>query len=165
MAFERLTVRARRAFRCDSAVVLQGVRVYLNGGYPLMHFSSATRRSAATLCLLLATGGCSPTGLRPAETVAAVAGEQQIAITNQTRRPIFTFVVGREMAALVYWVPCMSGPECEPLPPGATRYVPYPSAAIPEAEREALVYWWHAVRSPTGRVVRADSIRALIVKL
>jgi len=144
--------------------------------------------------LLGATGGCGtattpPTGPAGGETIYAVAREQRILIyavareqriliyavareqriliTNVTRQPIFTFVVGRNAAELINWAPCVAAPSCPPLAPGKTRHAPYPARYLAdgrEREREALVYWWHAIRGRDG-VVRPDSIRVRIVTL
>lgn len=121
---------------------------------------STVRRCAAIASLLLATGGCrDATG-----PVEAVARHQLITITNRTRQPIVTFVVGRKAAALINWAPCVSGPSCPALLPGHSKSAPSPTAGPAGPESEALVYWWHAVRDVDG-VMRPDSIRALIVGL
>ena len=137
-----------------------------------MHCTTARRRCAAIMFLLGATGGCGtattpPTGPAGGETIYAVAREQRISITNVTRQPIFTFVVGRNAAELINWAPCVAAPSCPPLAPGKTRHAPYPARYLAdgrEREREALVYWWHAIRGRDG-VVRPDSIRVRIVTL
>ena len=119
----------------------------------------------AILALLLATGGCAATTGLDSGAVQAIDREQAIAITNWTRGDIYTFVVGRGAAALINWAPCVSGPSCAPLPAGATRRVPYPSAPlIDTAEREVLVYWWRAVRGGDGRL-RPGDIHVEIVPL
>ena len=134
-----------------------------------MHCSVARRGCAAIMFLLGATGGCgtATTGPASGETIYAVAREQRILITNVTRQPIFTFVVGRNAAALINWAPCFAAPSCPPLVPGQTRHAPYPEPSLAggrEREREALVYWWHAIQGRDG-VVRPDSIRVRIVTL
>ena len=125
----------------------------------------SARRYGAILLLLLATSGCDTSTGLGGRAVEAVDREQDIAITNRTRRDIYTFVVGRQAAALINWAPCVSGPSCVPLPPGKTRRAPYPTAPLTSsAEREVLVYWWHAVRGPDGRL-RPGSIQVEIVTL
>lgn len=109
------------------------------------------RRYGALLILFLATSGCATSTGPQNDAVDAVSREQDIAITNRTRRDIYTFVVGREAAARINWAPCVSGPSCVPLPPGETRRAPFTTAQrIASAEREVLVYWWHSVRGPDG---------------
>ncbi len=129
--------------------------------YPLR----SPRRYSAILVLLLAMSGCAaPTGL-DSGAVVAVNRQQDIAITNRTRRDIYTFVVGREAAALLNWAPCVSGPSCVPIPPGKTRRGPYAtSQLISSPEREVLVYWWYAVRDPDRRL-RPGSVQVEIVTL
>lgn len=130
-----------------------------------MHSFRLRRRHCVLLVLLMASNGCATaTGPGDGATVAVVDGEQAIAITNRTNRPIFTFVVDRQVAALINWAPCVSGPSCPPLQPGDTRLTPFPAATAGGAQREALVYWWHAVRGPGG-VVRAGDVNVKLVPL
>ena len=122
------------------------------------------RRYGAILVLVLATSGCdAPTGLGSG-TVAAVDRDQTIAITNRTRRDVYLFAVGCQAAALINWAQCVSGPSCVPLRPGETRRIPYSAALISGAERGAIVYWWHAVRGPDGRL-RPGSVQRELVPL
>lgn len=121
--------------------------------------------SYGPLVLLLATSGCeAATGPGSGATVEAVDRQQDIAITNRTPRPIYTFVVGRQAAALINWALCVSGTSCAPLPPGETRRAPYPTTLLSSAEREVLVYWWYAVRGSDGRL-RPGSLHVEIVTL
>jgi len=133
-----------------------------------MHRLGAGHCYAALVVLFLAIGGCSDsTGLdRDARDVAAldiVADGQRISITNRTRKPVFMFVVGRQLAASIDWAACVT-PACQPLAPGETRHVPYPSERIPDVEAEALVYWWHAA-SFFGAQMGYDRVRSEIVAL
>jgi hypothetical protein len=122
------------------------------------------------LVLFLAIGGCGDsTGLdREALDLVAldvVADGERIAITNRTREPVFIFVIGRHLAALTLWGPCVVvAPGCEPLAPGETRFEPYPSHDIPAVETEAIVYWWRAVPTLGGRR-SYDRIRPVVVTL
>lgn len=106
--------------------------------------------------IVACTSPAAPTGTGGVETLAR---NGQIEITNRTRAPIFTFVVGREGLALADWVPCVDAAKCQPLAPGAQRSAPYPIG-----EREALVNWWHAVMGLDGRL-RPDRIHVAIVPL
>ena len=90
--------------------------------------------------------------------VEAVVQGGEIEITNWTSEPVFTFVIGRELAALALWGPCVDAAKCPPIPAGGQRRV-----AFPAGEKEALVYWWHAVPARDGSL-RPDSIRAGVVK-
>ena len=119
-------------------------------------------RSAAMALLVSASGCRDATGVLDDGGILAVARNQHILITNKTQKPIFTFVVGRNSAALINWHPCVEGPLCPPLLPGHVRSEPYPAAGF--GEREVVVYWWVAVRGPGG-VMQADRIRARIVAL
>ena|SRR5688500_466065 len=123
------------------------------------------RHYRAILVFLLATNGCAAaTGPEGRATVAVVDGGQAIAITNRTSRPIFTFVVDRQEAALINWAPCVSGPSCPPLPPGDTRLTPFPAGPRSGEQREALVYWWHAVPGHGGGF-RAGEVKFELVRL
>ena len=130
-----------------------------------MYRFRSPRRSGAILILLLATSGCATSTGLDSGAVEAVARQPDIAITNRTQRDIYTFVVGRETAAMINWAPCVAGPSCSPLPPGNTRRAPYATSyLISSPEREVLVYWWHAVRGPDGRL-HPGSIQVEIVAL
>jgi hypothetical protein len=125
------------------------------------------RRARSVLALgCLAVAGCSSasTAPGPAGRLAASAASGTIRLTNRAARPAFTFVVGRGVAAVVDWGPCVDAARCPPIPPGETRRVPYPGGLVGPDEREALVYWWHAVGGPEG-APRVDSIRVIVVRL
>ena len=113
--------------------------------------------------------GCTdsgPTSLRPWGTVTASAKHGRIRITNRTTKPVYTSTVGRELAAhILLNTQCVDPIKCPPIAPGDTEEVSYPSPVIPEGEREALVYWWHALHTgPSGEQV-PDSLRSTVVKL
>src|SRR5687767_13666321 len=117
---------------------------------------------AAILVSLVACGdGTEPTQIGGVEAVARLG---QIEITNRTTSPVFTFVIGRESAALVDWIACVNAAVCPPLAPNDIKRVPYPKKTDGRPEREALVYWWHAVLGSNGQQ-RPDSIRVGIVPL
>lgn len=133
-----------------------------------MKRSWSSRRHALALllpALLSGAAGCSAlTAPTPAVAVGADALAKRIVITNRSRRPVFTFVVGRRAAALILWAPCVGAPGCGHVEPGGTRTEPYPGQEQGEAEQEAIVHWWHAVPDGHGGL-RPDSIRSLIVPL
>lgn len=115
------------------------------------------------LVLLASALGCSSsTGVEIGGVIAS-AESGEISITNRTVRPVYTFVIGRNMAAAALWAPCTDPATCDGLEPGATRRVPYPNFPGYE-ETEALVNWWHLVPNPVGGF-KPDSIRVGIVRL
>lgn len=122
---------------------------------------------ALVVLVALALTGCSnssPTAPWRTGTVAAVASQGRILITNGTKQPVFTMAVGRQSLALINWAPCVDPVRCPPIEPGGTREVPYPGGGIGPEEREAVVYWWHARQDP-GDGVSPDAIRTIIVDL
>ena len=96
--------------------------------------------------------------------VSVVARNERIELQNRTTSPVFTMVLGRKAAELTYWFPCVDSIQCPPVAPRATRVEPYPQGLHGVAEREALVYWWHAMLGPDG-LMHADSVRGGIVRL
>lgn len=112
--------------------------------------------------------GCTdsgPTSLRPWGAVMASAKDGRIRITNRTMKPVYTSTFGRELAVHILLVQCVDPIKCPPIAPGDTEEVSYPSLGIPEGEREAVVYWWHAPHTgPSGEQV-PDSLRSTVVKL
>lgn len=128
----------------------------------LMGFSH--RPLVATL-IVVALSACSgATGPTKIEGVTARSESGHIRITNGTNRPIFTFVVGREISALINWAACADPERCPTLAPRASRSEPNPPPHGGRAETEALVYWWYGVRDETG-AWRPDRIRGGIVPL
>ena len=117
--------------------------------------------------------GVEPVAPRPAATATptSVAGtftasvvDGQLEVINGTTMPVYTFVVGREMAKVVRWAPCVDDAQCPPLAPGASRRTPLPRGPGGAAEQEALVNWWHRVVGPDS-VARMDSVRTIVVPL
>lgn len=97
----------------------------------------------------------------PLGTDGVAAGKQgeRVAVTNGRTAPVFAFVIGRNASASADWLPCTNAEVCPPVQAGETKqFNPIISLA---GEREVLVYWWHAVDSPTGR--KPDSIRTIVV--
>jgi hypothetical protein len=95
--------------------------------------------------------------------VVALSRSSKVEVTNGRARPLFTFAVGRNAAALADWAPCVDAVRCPPIEPGRTRQLTYLGGSSESPEREVILYWWHAVPGPNG--VRPDSIRAMIVRL
>lgn len=95
--------------------------------------------------------------------VTATVKHGRIDILNGTAKPIFTFIVGRQMSALADWIPCADPRYCESIEPGGRRTVDWPPPYDGTPETEAIVYWWHSVATPNG--YGPDSIRVGIVRL
>lgn len=122
-------------------------------------------RCAIVALTFISVGGCG-SGTAPVYRggVEAIARDQKIDVMNRTERPVFTFVVGRDLAALINWAPCVDAVRCPPIPPGSIRSEAYPQVRSGVAEREAIVYWWHAIRGADG-TLHADKIRGRLVTL
>ena len=120
----------------------------------------STRSLSGVLGLItMAAVACaSPAAPVEIDGVEAAVRDGEIEITNWTSEPVFTFVIGRELAARALWGPCADATKCPPIPPGGQRRV-----AFPAGEDEALVNWWHAVAARDG-ALRPDSIRVGIVR-
>jgi len=100
----------------------------------------------------------------PADAVRATADAEAVRVTNNTRRPVFTFVVSRNTLPLILWGPCADAVRCPPIAPGATRAEPRSQMLLDPEDREVVVHWWHAVPGPDG-VPRPDSIRTFVVAI
>ena len=79
------------------------------------------------------------------------ASRREIVVTNATAQPVFTLILGRDLAARALIAPCVNEPRCPPLLPGATRAEQYPSASVAASESEAIAFWWYAVRCSSVR--------------
>ena len=96
---------------------------------------------------VLAIVACSSPVEPPAinvEQVIFAPREPTIRITNRTDAPVYWFIVGRKASALVDWRPMVCD-ECPSIAPNATVSRRYDESLIDASEREAFVYWWHAV--------------------
>lgn len=101
-----------------------------------------------TIVLLFLIAGCRDNPTQPpvqAGDVVIQADEPFVTITNNSSKPLFTFIVGKNLAALLDWVPCVDADECPPIPPNSTAKKAYTANNIDASETEALVYWWHVV--------------------
>lgn len=113
----------------------------------------------------LFTACASLTESTPADAVRASADAEAVRVTNGTRRPVFTFVVGRSALTRILWGPCADAVRCPPpIAPRATRTEPRSQMLLDADDREVVVHWWHAVTGPDG-LPRPDSIRAFTVTL
>ncbi len=109
---------------------------------------------ALVLCGVFVCSGCSLFGdeastFGDAERVTATLAEDELVVTNHTREPIWTFVIGRASAALIYWVPHLEG---EGLAPGASERIKLSDIDKSKSEDEVLVYWWQAIVEDGERV-------------
>jgi hypothetical protein len=124
------------------------------------------RRVAFALALVLpVVQGCgNATAPDARESVRVTREATSLAITSQSAKPVFLFVIGQEMATRTDWLPCVEERICPPLAPGGTQRVAYPSALIPATEQAALVVWWH-VRYPLGRPPLMEESGSIVVPL
>jgi hypothetical protein len=131
----------------------------------MLWIKSAWRSSVIALVVLSATTGCSSvSGPSSTDRVDARARNGQIEVLNNSDQPAFIYLIGRDAAAYTDWIACADASACTPIPAGGRRTLLYPSSQVGVGEREAIVYWWHAVKGADARF-RPDSIRSLIVPL
>jgi len=129
---------------------------------------STWQPSRAVLLSLFLISGCTDSPGAPSNlSVRAESLPGSIRVANLRAEPIYSVVLGRERAALASWAACVEPSSCGEIPPGQQVLVPDPNtdrlAATPR-EREAIVYWWVAVRNEAGNRV-AGPIRHVIVEL
>ena len=105
----------------------------------------------------------SSTGPVALEGVIASATQSKVAITNRRTRPVYVFVVGRNAAALIDWLPCVTGPGCQSVAVGSTKEFEINPLLSSYHETEALVYWWHS--TTRDGTLQADSVRAMVVPM
>ncbi len=90
---------------------------------------------------------------------------REVVLSSTAAQPTFYLVVERETAALINFYTCINQPQCQSVPAGSTVRVPYSEITGYHAgvSQEAVVYWWRAVRTPTGP--RVDSLRSAVTGL
>jgi len=124
-------------------------------------------RSLDALILAVAAAACvSPVIASEDGTLRVQANGHHLIMVNRSDAPAFYFLVERETAAVIDWVPCVDlGGDCPTVSAHDGIQVKYTEIAgyTPEA-REISVYWWFAVADQHGGL-RPDSIRTLIVPL
>ena len=119
--------------------------------------------AVALAAMAAACGG--PTEFRLDGPLSIRADGRAVEMENTTGETVYTFVVERETAALIDWMPCTSPTECDGIEAGARARVGYDAIAGYEAgEREAIVYWWH-LRPAAGGGFAPDQVRAEVVRL
>ena len=109
------------------------------------------------LCLFLPA--CSLLGTDDG-TVSATASPPELTIQNQTDETIYSFTVGRQMAALINWAPSVGG---EGIAAGGEKHIQYEKILRSERGEEAIVYWWNAVQDDGERV--PGEIQSIVVEL
>jgi hypothetical protein len=72
-----------------------------------------------------------------------------LVLTNVHSRPIFSFAIGSERAAVTDWYPCLDPSVCDNLQPGQSRTIVLTDSYF-DGETEAIVYWWQSVRDSDG---------------
>ncbi|HYW32502.1 MAG TPA: hypothetical protein VE869_13420 [Gemmatimonas sp.] len=121
-----------------------------------------SRLCTLMIAALASSAACSST-TAPAggDGVTAVYVNERVAVTNRRDAPVFTFVIGRNAAAVTDWIPCVQDALCPPIHPGTSQRI-NPLISL-GGETEVLVYWWQRTFGPEGG--QADSIRNFVVKL
>ena len=73
--------------------------------------------------------------------VVADASQDMVDVLNCTNAPIYTFIVGRDTAALILWAPSVDG---DGLEEGARAAYPIDDILGGTTEEELIVFWWHS---------------------
>jgi hypothetical protein len=129
------------------------------------------RRFSSAAILVAALAACNPFENGPASATGpdgALTARQTVPgveLVNRTTVKTFQFLVEKETASLIDWVPCtVEGPACTAVPSLGTITVPWEEVSgwTPEA-REILVYYWYVIG--TGPIPMADSIRSFVLTL
>lgn len=122
--------------------------------------------SAVLLSSFVISGCTDSTGV-PSQSVRADAFPGSIRVENMRAEPIYSLVLGGEQAALANWAACVEPSSCGEIPAGRHVFVPDPNTdRLPSTarEREAIIYWWVAIRNEAGNRV-AGPIQHVIVEL
>jgi hypothetical protein len=116
------------------------------------------------LVILMAALACGdPTSTTQDQLTIQTTG-QDVVLSNASEKPTFYFIVERGTAAVLDFTTCVEGPGCRSVASGATVRIPYRQITGYGPDRkEAIVFWWRSVPSPTGP--RADGLRNIIVEL
>lgn len=116
------------------------------------------------LALLGGSLACGDPAAVTQEQFTIQATGREVVLSNATAQPTFYLVVERQTAALIDFATCVQQPECQSVGAGSTVRVPYGEiTGYRVGSKEAIVYWWRAVPSPTG--ARADSLRSTVTEL
>lgn len=123
-------------------------------------------RSIISLVALAAVAGCGgPTEFRLDGPLRIRTADGTLRLQNRTAGTVYTFVMEREDAARIDWIPCSDPVTCEGLPPNVERSIPYGRiSGYDRGDREAVVYWW-SLRAKAGGGYEPHEIRNAIVRL
>lgn len=103
-----------------------------------------------------------------AGSVSVTTSNGAIEIRNGTERSVFTFIVERQTAALIDWMPCLPHPNVRcggGVGEGQTLRIPYASInGYKPGATEAIVYWWTPVQDAAG-TWRAENMQSAVVRL
>ena len=118
------------------------------------------------LCALFAlwtTACASPTVV--GGSLSAQATPAALLLHNGGAEPIYYFVVGRTLAALIDWTPCRNPSTCPRVDPGETERIPWRDVPPHErGEEEVLVYCWRLVPAGDG-LMEPDFLPGLTVPI
>ncbi len=114
----------------------------------------------AALLSVMACGG--PTSVTEDDFTIGTTGHE-VVLRNGAGGPTFYRIIERETAAVLDFVTCVL-PHCPHVAPSATVRVRYGSiSGYRPHRREAIVYWWRSVPSPSGP--QADGLRITVIEL
>ena len=116
------------------------------------------------LALLSGSLACgNPTSVTQDQFTIQATG-REVVLSNTALQSTFYLVVERETAGLINFATCVGQLPCRSVDPDSSVRIPYGEiTGYHTGSKEAVVYWWRAVQSPTG--LRADSVRSTVTKL
>lgn len=116
------------------------------------------------LALLTGSIACgNPTSVTQDQFTIQATG-REVVLSNTAAQSTFYLVVERETASLINFAACVGQTQCRSVAPDSSVKIPYGEITGYHAgSKEAVVYWWRAVRSSTG--LRADSVRSTVTEL
>ena len=126
------------------------------------------KRSGLAVAVVVLAVGCEAPSRPPTSVsggvLTATAAEGLLWLRNASSQAVNYFVLARDAAPLIDWVPC-AGPTCPAIPARDSVSKPYSDiAGYSPATTEAIVYWWHSVSDVPG-IYSPDSLRVLLVTL
>lgn len=95
----------------------------------------------AILCLQLVACSKGVLNTSDDEGLTAQATSNDILVTNRTHEPVYLFMVERNTAARLDWIPGCA--ENNGLNPGESKYFAYENIFGYSENCEVIVYWWH----------------------
>ncbi len=95
------------------------------------------------IVLLLLLAGCTVFGPEERYELVGQTTSTGIKLTNQSTDIVYHFVVGRDTAARIYWVPGFY--EGGGLSPGGSQEIAFEDISKSEHESEVIVYWWYPI--------------------